>query len=254
MRPEPGASVIIREAGGAAVTLSQVALEVCANTAPSPALEEVPEIRASCYATGSEDALVVLPGSTYELEVRTVGGERVRGRTTVPGGFAGVRPSVPPSQPLPICGLPPRQNLELMWTQSAGAWSYLATVRITGLGSALSGTDIVAPNSVELTGLSISQTDTTLVLPAEFGLFELADLDDRLLILLQEGFPEGVNAHLRVNALDRNYVNAIRGGSFNPSGPVRVSSVVGDGVGVFGSYVPRELFIVVEAGSALAPC
>ena len=254
MREEPGATVTISEPDGFPVTLREVPLEVCAIEAPASDLQEVPEVRASCYATESEDALTVLPGSTYELSVLTTAGERVRGRTTVPGNFHGLRPAVPPSQPFPICGLPPRQNLELMWTQSAGAWSYLATIRITGLGTALSGTDIIAPNSLELTGLSISQSDTTMVLPAEFGLFELADLDDRLLILLQEGFPPGVNVHLRLNALDRNFVNAIRGGSFNPSGPVRVSSVVGDGIGVFGSYVPRELFIVVEPASTLSPC
>lgn len=254
MREESAATVMISGPDGGPVTLSEVPLEVCADEPATPALEELPEIRASCYATATDDALVVLPGATYELDVRTRGGERVRGRTTVPGNFRGIRPSIPASQPFPICGLPPQRNLELTWSQSAGAWSYLATVRITGLGSALSDTDIIAPNSLELTGLSISQSDTTMVLPAEFGLFELGDLDDRLLILLQGGFPAGVNAHLRVNALDRNFVNAIRGGSFNPSGPVRVSSVVGDGIGVFGSYVPRELFIVVEPGSTLSPC
>jgi hypothetical protein len=40
-------------------------------------------------------------------------------------------------------------------------------------------------------------------------------------------------------------VNAVRGGGFNPSGNVRISSVVGDGVGVFGSIFPRDLQIQV---------
>ena len=37
-------------------------------------------------------------------------------------------------------------------------------------------------------------------------------------------------------------------GGFNPSGNVRISSVVGDGVGVFGSLVPRRLFMRVGTG------
>ena len=254
MHAEPGARVTISGPDGVAVPLQESPFERCAVAPRVDPLEDWYTIHATCYSTATEDDLVVLPGATYELEVHTVRGEHVRGRTTVPGAFRGIRPAIPASQPFPVCGLPPMQNLELMWGQSAGASSYLATVRINGLAAALSDTDIIAPNSIELTGLAISRTDTTLVLPAEFGLFEIADLDDRLLILLQEGFPSGVSAHLRVIAADRNYVNGVRGGNFNPSGPVRISSVVGDGIGVFGSYVPRELFIVVEQDFTLTPC
>jgi len=58
-----------------------------------------------------------------------------------------------------------------------------------------------------------------------------------------------------VAAADRNYVNAVRGGGFNPSGPVRVSSVVGDGIGTFGSLVPLRLFVVVgTGGEEVPPC
>jgi hypothetical protein len=54
-----------------------------------------------------------------------------------------------------------------------------------------------------------------------------------------------VVAEMVVAAIDRNYLNGVRGGSFNPSGTVRVSSVSGDGVGVFGSIVPVYLRIRV---------
>ncbi len=60
---------------------------------------------------------------------------------------------------------------------------------------------------------------------------------------------------MTVAAADRNYINGVRGGSFNPSGQVRISSVTGDGVGVFGSLVPLQA--AVEAGPARAgrpPC
>lgn len=253
MHPEPGATVTIKGPDGIAVTLPQAPDELCAVRA-IPDLEAPFPVAASCYATRSPLDLVVLPGSTYELEVVSAGGERIRGKTTVPGAFRGRRPSIPDNAPFPACALPPRTNLELMWTKSEGAWSYLATLEIAGMAAGLEGTGIEAPDRIDLTGLSISQEDTTLVMPAEFGLFELTNLDPDLLVYLQGGFPPGVSARLRVSALDRNYVNAIRGGSFNPSGAVRISSVVGDGVGVFGSYVPLDLFVVVESGSPLTPC
>lgn len=253
VRPEPGAAVTVTGPDGVPVEFEEVASGACA-VLPRPGLEEeeVP-VRVSCYATGQND-LFVLPGKTYELEVVSRSGERIRGRTTVPGDFAGRRPSLPPNSTVSACWLPPRTNIELMWSQSEGAWSYLANLEIVGLGSALSGSEMEVPDPLELTGLSISQTDTTLVLPREFGLFELTNVDQDLIAFLQNGFPPGVSLRLRVSALDRNYVNAIRGGSFNPSGAIRISSVVGDGIGVFGSYVPRDLFVVVEEEAPLPPC
>jgi hypothetical protein len=58
---------------------------------------------------------------------------------------------------------------------------------------------------------------------------------------------------LTVAAVDRNYVNGVRGGSFNPSGRVRVSSVTGDGEGVFGSLVPLTLEVEVLRGPSRLP-
>jgi hypothetical protein len=252
-RAEPGAAVTITGPDGTPVAFFAAPLQLCAE-APDQDFEETVEVAATCYATESAESLAVQPGRTYDLEVVSAQGERIRGRTTVPGAFRGRRPLIPPGAAFPACSLRPRTNLELMWTASEGAWSYLATLEISGLAAALEGAGIETPDRVELTGLSISQSDTTLVLPAEFGLFELTNLDPDLLVYLQGGFPPGVTARLRLAALDRNYVNAIRGGSFNPSGAIRLSTVVGDGVGVFGSYVPLDLFVVVEDDSALPPC
>ena len=46
---------------------------------------------------------------------------------------------------------------------------------------------------------------------------------------------------MSIAAADRNYVNWVRGGNFNPSGQVRVPSVRGDGTGVFAATVVRSL-------------
>lgn len=252
-RPEPGATVTVTDPHGRETRFYETSLENCTLLPNSGPLE--PEtIEASCYLTGPGMSPIVTPGATYELEVTTTAGERVRGRTTVPGEFHGRNPNLPPAEPFPTCYLPPRTNLDLVWTPSEGAWGYLGVISVNGLGSALQGMGFQIPNRLDLTGVAISSTDTTLVLPADFGLFELGTAEPDLLVYLQGGFPPRVSTHLRIVAIDRNYMNAIRGGNFNPSGSVRVSSVVGDGIGVFASYVPRELFIFVEEESALPRC
>lgn len=251
VRGEPGAIVTITGPDGDVIPLGQLPLEFCAG-AVSPELTDSLAVAATCYATDFVDRGRVRPGETYELEVVTRGGERVRGRTTVPGQFAF---RAPPAQgEFSACTLPQGTNLPLVWTRAKGAWSYLATMEVMGLRAALEGTGIEAPERLELTGLAISESDTTLVIPADFGLFELGNVATELLVYLQQGFPPGVSVRLRLAALDRNYVNAIRGGSFNPSGPIRLSTVVGDGVGVFGSYVAHDLFIVIESTSPLPDC
>jgi hypothetical protein len=53
-----------------------------------------------------------------------------------------------------------------------------------------------------------------------------------------------------ISATDRNYVNWVRGGNFNPSGVVRVPSVGGDGIGVFASTVTRTFEVVVNPDPA----
>ncbi|NIR36178.1 MAG: hypothetical protein GWN02_08535, partial [Gemmatimonadetes bacterium] len=91
-----------------------------------------------------------------------------------------------------------------------------------------------------LLGLSVSVADTTITFPSEFGVFNRLDLDQDVAVRLQRGLPAGVSAEVTITAVDRNYVNWARGGSFNPSGQVRVPSLRGDGTGVFGSTVGRR--------------
>jgi hypothetical protein len=57
-----------------------------------------------------------------------------------------------------------------------------------------------------------------------------------------------------VAAVDRNWVNSARGGSFNPSGQVHVSTVTGDGVGVFGAANVHRGAIYVEAATRFPRC
>jgi hypothetical protein len=114
------------------------------------------------------------------------------------------------------------------------------SVSLFGLDTALAGTGVEAPSRLEFTGVVVSAHDTTRTLPADF-IFDRLDLDRDLLLAIRDGFPEGTYLELLVAAADRNFVNAVRGGGFNPSGNVRISSVVGDGVGYFGSLVPLRL-------------
>jgi hypothetical protein len=128
-------------------------------------------------------------------------------------------------------------------------------MRVLGLRPILAERGIIdAPDPLDLQGLAVSAEDTTLVLPDEFGVFERFEYDQDVLRALQGGFPDGVDVVLMVAAADRNYVNGVRGGRFNPSGPVRISSVVGDGVGVFGSLVPLYVRIDVHPPDGTASC
>jgi len=92
------------------------------------------------------------------------------------------------------------------------------------------------------------------VVPTEVGVFDRFSYDQQLLRAIQGGFPPDVQVHILVAAADRNFVNGVRGGQFNPSGSVRVPSVVGDGVGVFGSIVPLRLVMDVRGARTSFSC
>lgn len=255
-RGEPGAQVSVFAPGGREISFAEVNPTAClpggeiqSPGEPGP----LPGNSFSCYASPSDAAGFVVPGEGYDLEVLTRAGERARARTRVPGAFALRQPSQDAAR---ACSLPPDTPLPLVWTRAEGAWSYLAELSITGLASALpAAAGSAIPDTVRLTGLSISESDTTMVLPGDFGIFQRTEFDSSLLLRISRGLPEGVAARLVLAAVDRNYVNGVRGGVFNPSGRVRISSVRGNGVGVFGSLVPLTLLIDVRReGSPYPPC
>lgn len=212
----------------------------------------------SCYSTRTFDGSWVRPGETFDLRVETRDGVVARGRTTVPGDFGLSRlPHTSSFEfgPAPDCSLRPNTRLPVAWTTSRGAWGYIAQLRITGLRRALQPRGIDAPEPLELRGLAVSQSDTSIVLPTQFGVFERFQYDQDLLTAIQEGFPDETQMDLVVAAADRNWVNGVRGGSFNPSGQVRISSVIGeDVVGVFGSIVPLRTRVLVRAESPIERC
>lgn len=250
---EPGATVIVRTPEGREIHYEEERLEGPSFSACGFSTEN--KARGTCYLSPAAATGFVTPGATYELEVTTRRGERLRGRTDVPGGFGWTFVDPPQPGQVSVCDIPPATLIQLTWTRSEGARSYLAEMSIGGLRDALTGSGIPPdeiPEPLELSGLAISESDTTLVVPAEFGLFERFDLDQRLLRVLQEGFPPGVESFLALAAADGNYVNAVRGGTFNPSGPVRISSVVGDGEGVFGSL--NRIFLVLRVRDGPIEC
>ena len=244
---ERGAQVVVTRGDGVRIAFQESPASTCYSIDPAYLQAEDPvDIRGTCYTSPASAGHWVLPGATYDLSVRTARGEEARGRTVVPGDYTLRR--VPVSrladlQPAP-CTLPPLTPLPLTWTQAEGAWGYIAPLRVLGLRTVLPDS-FNAPDPLQLVGVSVSAADTSLVLPGEFGVFERFDYNQNLLRLLQTGLPAGVSARVVVAAADRNYINGVRGGSFNPSGPIRVSSVVGDGVGVFGSLVPLTTAIIV---------
>ncbi|HET7460885.1 MAG TPA: hypothetical protein VFJ82_06545 [Longimicrobium sp.] len=209
------------------------------------------QFQGTCYVSPSTDAGWVLPGSTYDLLVETVDGRTIRGRTQVPGALAVPSINGNLGNGLRGCSLAPGTGFTLLWRQADGAASYVADLNINGLPHALG---VPAPDPFELRGLAVSETDTTILFPKEFGVFERFNYDVDLLKAIENGFPEGVDMLLVLAAADRNWVNSVRGGNFNPSGLIRISTVVGDGVGVFGSLVVRRFTINVNAKTTIRRC
>ncbi|HEY0023952.1 MAG TPA: DUF4249 family protein [Longimicrobium sp.] len=254
--PERGAQVVVTRDDGARFVFNEVSNAACIPDVPSNPGGTL----GTCYATPAPLGFWVLPGRTYDLEVTTTRGEVARGRTQVPGAFSLVglpfdarerANGVPGEQ----CRLPSGTVVPVTWTRSSGAWGYISPLLIFGLSAhAQSGGFTPPADPLELVGVSVSSSDTTTLLPDEFGVFDRFNLDQDLLRFLQGGLPNGLNLVLTISAADRNYINGVRGGSFNPSGQVRVSSVVGDGVGVFGSLVPLTARMTVGGSAAVPLC
>jgi hypothetical protein len=224
---------------GARASFEEVAPEQCHDLLP----EE--DFFTACFRLPQDDRALVRPGARFDLEVSLPGGESLEGRTTVPGDFE----LLSPRPPAGICRLSPRSLLPLEWTPSSGVWAYIPEVELRGIRAALEDEGIEVVNDpLILLGLAISEADTSIVFPSQFGLFRRFSGDRDLLLALQEGLPSGVRARVLISALDRNATNWSRGGSFNPSGQVRTPSLFGDGTGVFASLVIRDVEVEVEEG------
>lgn len=200
---------------------------------------DVLEVDGVCFSAPPDLEGILGPGANVQLEIELLDGRRLRGATTVPEELTLLRPGEVES-----CALLPGRALELVWNRAPGAWAYAGETLLWNLRDALAPRGVaVEEDSLALLGLAVSAQDTTLVFPREFGIFERFDLDRDLAVALQEGLPEGASAEVVVAALDRNYVNWVRGGDFNPSGQVRVPSLTGDGIGVVASAVRRSLLV-----------
>lgn len=216
--------------------------------------DELPEdFPGSCFFAGPLDPRYFGPGSLVEAIIRLPGGGGITGQTRVPGAYELRNPRINRRR---MCSLEPARRLTVEWTRAEGAWAYISETQIINLTAALEDSNIeVEEDPLLLVGLSVSEADTTIVFPSEFGLFDRPDLGRDLALVLQEGLPFGTQAEVVIAAADRNYVNWVRRGAFNPSGIVRVPSLHGDGTGVFGSVV-RQRF-TVDAGlqiPAPGPC
>ena len=245
----PGARVTVAAPGGRTITFTEGQAE-CYRYSSLYFDERPGSIAARCYMSSAGEGAWVHPGTVYRLRVEMPDGRVIQGRTRVPGAFS--LSGLPfatraDGRVNALCALPPKTLLPVAWTRSDSASGYVAPLRIFDLRDALAaqGVEVEIPNPLELNGIAVTGSDTTILLPAEFGVFERFEYESEALTTLQTGFPDLVLAELVVAAIDRNYLNGVRGGTFNPSGQVRVSSVSGDGVGVFGSITPLYLRIRV---------
>ena len=231
--------VAVVDGGGVEALLPLASIEECAAIRPEGAT-------GSCFAADQGLAATYEAGEMLTLDVRLPDGRALSGSTTIPGSFevAGAAD---------VCLVPPDTRLSLRWTRSADARAYASEALILGLPEALASEGIDAPDTLYLVGLSISESDTTISFPDQFGVFDRFDLERDLSVRLQSGIPEGVLSEVAITALDQNQTNWLRGGNFNPSGAVRVPSLSGDGSGVFGSAVTRRFTVRSSADTMLAP-
>jgi hypothetical protein len=230
------AVVTVTDGDGVRSVLGPSVIDGCVGVRPE-------DSSGTCFVADFFLAVSFEGGDTLVVEVTLADGRMLSGSTRIPGDFRvdGIGGD---------CRVIPNTRLPLRWSRSNNASAYLSEALITGLPAALVSEGIEAPDSLFLLGLSISETDTTVVFPREFGVFDRLDLAQDLAVRLQDGLPAGASADLAITAVGQNYVNWVRGGSFNPSGTVRVSSLVGDGSGVFGAAVTRRFTILSSADTA----
>jgi hypothetical protein len=227
------ATVTVERSDGAMVALGIRPIDDCVLLPAEGAL-------GACFVSQPGEAQTFSPGDRFEVTVELPGGSMITGGTNAPGEFEVVgRPT--------MCRLNTDVLVPVTWTSSEGAWAYLNETSIRGLREALEPENIevdVDDDPLYLLGLSISDADTMIVFPSEFGVFNRFELDQAVSVRLQRGLPVGTSAEVTITAVDRNYLNWVRGGRFNPSGQVRVPSLSGGGTGVFGSSIVRRFEVV----------
>lgn len=231
------AEIEVRNAAGAVMRYALAPDSVCIIVPPGAHGRSL----GSCYVADGLQRFDIQPGARYTLSIMLPGAGELTGVTVVPEDFELLQPTNA------VCALPPATRFDVGWTTSAGAWVYAAETNLRGLRAILQQQGIeINEDPLRLFGLAVSNTDTIISFPNEFGLFDRFDSDlTEALVAIQNGLPNGVVADVAIGAADRNYVNWERGGNFNPSGPVRIGSIRGPGAGVFGSVVVKSFQIRV---------
>ena len=237
----PNALIVVRRPDGLMLDLVENAIDAC--------LEPLPTVGSGvCFLAEPAQTPNLNPGDLLEVEVTFADGGTLLGATRVPSPFQVDGIST-------MCRLDSNTLLPLHWSRSEGAWAYVNETSISGLPEALEPEGIVVEEDpLNLLGLSISDQDTTIVFPSEFGIFDRFDLNQDLASRLQDGLPPSTTAEVSITAVEGNYVNWARGGNFNPSGQVRVPSLRGDGTGVFAATVNRRFVVVSLDQGPLPDC
>ena len=231
------ALIVVGRSDGLTLDLAVNELDAC--------LDSLPTVGSGvCFLANPAQTPNLRPGDLLEVEVTLADGGTLLGAARVPSSFQidGVSTT---------CRLDPNTLLPIRWSRSEGAWAYFNETSILGLPDALEPEGIVVEEDpLKLLGLSISEQDTTIVFPSEFGVFDRFDLAQDVATRLQDGLPTSTTAEVSITAVEGNFVNWVRGGNFNPSGQVRVPSLRGDGTGVFAATVSRR-FVVVSSDQAI---
>ena len=236
----PNARIVVSRSDGFSLDLVGAGLEACIDTSEG-------EESGACFLADSAQTPGLSPGDVLDVVITFADGGTLMGTARVPSSF---EIEGAPS----TCRLDPDTLMPVRWSSSEGAWAYVNEASITGLPDALITEGIVMDDDpLNLLGLSISDQDTTIVFPSEFGVFDRFDLDQAVSVRLQSGLPLETSAEISITAVEGNYVNWARGGNFNPSGQVRVPSLRGDGTGVLGATVNRRFFVFSSRPGGPAP-